>query len=255
MRTLSGFLAGLMLVVVAVMATSASMPAPIPLRKGGTATRMVAPAADRIYFYDFSGLKTNWLRAHTGLDITGTDLTVTGTGVVTTRTERLMARDFWGSTTEGVGAAALLETATSKANWQVLTFNDAVTAEHAETQIILPNNYTTGTMVVKLIWLPELSHATQAVRIGAQARSFANDETYDAAFGALVEATATVGVAGALTLHYTTLPAMTIAGTPAGSETLALRVQRDATHVGDDYAGKLFLVGAICTFTTTNLSE
>jgi hypothetical protein len=48
----------------------------IPLADGGTATSLTAPGADRIFFWDHSGLAANWLELGTGLSITATTMSL-----------------------------------------------------------------------------------------------------------------------------------------------------------------------------------
>jgi hypothetical protein len=64
-----------------------SIPGTLALTKGGTGSNLNAPATDRIFFYDKSANKTDWLDVGNGLIIDDTTLKTTGGGVnVTTKT-------------------------------------------------------------------------------------------------------------------------------------------------------------------------
>jgi hypothetical protein len=55
----------------------------LSLANGGTGASLTDPNADRIMFWDDSAGAVTWLTAGTGLSISGTTMTATGTGTVT----------------------------------------------------------------------------------------------------------------------------------------------------------------------------
>jgi hypothetical protein len=145
------------------------------------------------------------------------------------RTIVLPATAFSPTTTAGCASAATVETTTNKVNYKVLDF-DKATEEHAFTNFCMPNNWDGGTILVKFEWTS--TAATGDVMWGIEGRAFANDDAADQALGTAVTVTDTITAANDFDFSAETT-AVTLAGTPAGGQSVYLQVFRKAADAAD----------------------
>jgi hypothetical protein len=147
----------------------------------------------------------------------------TGTGVGATGEIFLTAAGGWPSTTNGCAANAKNEYVTNDIDIYSLDF-DQTTQEYAQWSVWMPADWNGGTITADFLWTAASGSGT--VIFGLQGRSYANDEAIDQAWGTAQEATDTLLAADDIHVSPTTA-AITLAGTPAASEFVQLRVYRD----------------------------
>lgn len=82
----------------------------LPIGVGGTGAALTDPGADRILFFDESVGAGQWLEVGTGLSITGTTLTATGSGGTVTAVSVASANGFAGSSSGGATPALTIST-------------------------------------------------------------------------------------------------------------------------------------------------
>ena len=161
-----------------------------------------------------------------------------------------MAAGGAGSTTAGAATNAKVESTTNKQNVFVLAFAEGATTLYAEATVVMPSDWDGGTLTATFFW--ELAGtSTNSVVWQCQGRSYGDAETIDQAWGtAQVIADAGSGTAGQV-LKSGATPAITLAGTPAASELVQLRVLRDPTHASDNLAATARLLGVMVGYTRT----
>ena len=125
---------------------------------------------------------------------------------------------------------------------------DATADEHAQATLAMPADWDGGTITAVPYWTTATGDggAAETVCWALQGRSYGNDEAVDQAWGTAQTSTDTwiadldvhVGPATA---------AITLAGTPAASELVQLRVFRDVS--GDDLAADAQFIGAMVFYT------
>lgn len=148
-------------------------------------------------------------------------------------------------TTAGA-AAGSVETGTNKHMIDSLDF-DAATQEHAQFALVLPQGWDAGTLAFAFVWTT--TGTTGNVIWGAQGVCRADGDALDVAFGTAVEVAD--ACLGADKSHRTaTTAAMTLAGTPAKGERVALQFYRKAADAGDTLAADAKLLEVIVFFTT-----
>lgn len=156
-----------------------------------------------------------------------------GTGATVAAVTNLIisASEFIPRGTNGCGVNTL-ETSTNKVNYDTLDF-DASTAEYAQCWKVLPSNWNGGTITAKFHWTA--ASGSGDVIWGLQARSFANDDAIDQAFGTAQTATDTLTAAADIDISPAT-SAITVGGTIAAGNPVCFQLYRDATAGGDTLA-------------------
>ncbi len=138
------------------------------------------------------------------------------------------------TTTSGCAAATKVEAGTNDVDYYVLDF-DASTIEYAFWNLVMPDNYDGGTITAEFYWTAAAGAAGNVVW-ALQGRSYANDEAIDQAWGTAQEVTDAWIANGDVHVSSAT-SAITLGGTPAGGEYVALRAYRNATSGSDTMTG------------------
>jgi len=125
-------------------------------------------------------------------------------------------------TTTGCGVSST-ETATNKVNYDGVDF-DSSASEYANFWEYMPADYNGGTITAEFTWTAASGSGT--VIFGLQARSYADGDAIDQAFGTAQTTTDTLITA--TNIHYTpATSAITIAGTPTAGALTCFQVYRD----------------------------
>jgi len=142
--------------------------------------------------------------------------------------------------TNGAGVNSS-ETTTNDINYDSLDF-DATTSEGAQFWVVMPNNWTPGTVTFKPYWTADSGSGTFISSVAA--RDFANDDALDTAVGTPQTSTDTLITAGDMHIGPAS-SAITIAGTPANGDAICFQVTRD---VSDTLNADARLIGIEVTF-------
>ena len=154
---------------------------------------------------------------------------------------------MWTSTTAGAAAAAKVEMTTNDQNLMLIDFDPAAN-EAAEIGFVMPSGWNGGTLTARFYWIAN-SATSNAVVWGCEARSYADGEAVDQAWGAQVTVTdANAGTPNQMRVSAVSSP-MTPAGTPASGEYVHFRIRRMATDGADTLAVDARLVGVMIGFT------
>jgi hypothetical protein len=131
-------------------------------------------------------------------------------------------------------AIGTVETTSDKVNLSVIDF-DAAAIEYASWQLLLPPDYDAGTVTYQAYYTHAASATTDNKCVwGLSGTAFAEGETLDLGFSAVVQSIGTPADNTAYLLHISAeSAAVTIAGTPAASEMAVFRLSRVATDVND----------------------
>jgi len=149
--------------------------------------------------------------------------------LVSTTTKRsvvLTAAGGWPLTTGGCAANAKSESSTNKRNYYTLDF-DKDTDESAEWMFVLPDNYDGGTITAIPYWTAASGSGTVCFAISG--RAYANDAAIDQALGTAQSSKDTLITAGDVHVGPET-SAITLAGSPAGGQLVAIRCMRDVSE-------------------------
>ena len=184
----------------------------------------------------------------TGPSITGSTGPTGVTGDSPSGQIFLSAAGMWPSTTNGCAANTQVELTTNDVDIYVLDF-DATSAEYAQATLAMPSDWNASTVTVTFYWTHAATTTNFGVVWGCQARSYANDEALDQAFGTAQEIADTGGTTNDLYISSAT-SAITITGATA-SELVQFRVYREATDGSDTMAIDARLLGAMITFGRT----
>jgi len=173
---------------------------------------------------------------------------------VTTRPKRsifLSAQSGIPTTTAPCASATQVESSTNDVNYYHLAF-DKTTVEYAEWNFAMPDNYDGGALTARFYWTVASSSLNVIWRIAG--RAFADSDAIDQAFGTAVAVTDTVLTA--LDIHISgESAAFTLAGTPAGGQFVAIRVNRFASDGGDDLDADALLLGVKLIYGTNYWSD
>jgi len=154
------------------------------------------------------------------------------------------AAAFWITTTSGATALAKTETGTNKLNYQSISFASGAT-NRAETTITMPRNYNNGTVKARVYWLTT-SSSTNSVTWFVSGVAFGDNAAIDAAQGTQQSIADANNAASTLNISGQT-SAITIAGTPADTKMIQLRVERQS---GDTLAAAALFMGVSIEYTT-----
>lgn len=167
------------------------------------------------------------------------------------RTIVIPAAAFTPTTTAGCADSATVETSTNKINYKVLDF-DKATEEHAFANFCMPTSWDGGTLLVKFEWTS--TAASGDVVWGAEGRAFANDDAADQAVGTAVTVTDTITAAADFDFTAET-SALTLAGTPAGGQSVYLQVFRKAADGADTLDADARLKSVILRYKVAQYSD
>jgi hypothetical protein len=140
-----------------------------------------------------------------------------------------------GKTAATNGAAiGAYESTSDKVNFNLIDF-DATAIEYASWQLLLPPDYDGGTVLYQVYYTHAASASTDNKCVwGLSGTAFADGETVDLGFSAVVQSTGTPADNTAYLLHVSAESGeVTIAGTPAASELAIFRLSRVATDIND----------------------
>jgi hypothetical protein len=187
-------------------------------------------------------------------------LDVSATGVLTffgaarpRKTLVLTGAGGWPSMTSGCATNVKIETPTNKQNLYVLDFDpDAI--EYAEWSVEMPDAWDGGTITATLEWTAN-DATTNAVVWGLQGRAYADGDAIDAAWGAAQEVTDANGGTAYQRRKTAATAAITLAGSPAGGQTVQLRAYRKATAGADTLAADARLISITVKYTITANSD
>lgn len=153
---------------------------------------------------------------------------------------------MWPTTTGGCAALAQTEMTTSLVNIQSLDF-DQTTEEKCQVTLSLPRNWNGGTITAKFYWTA--ASGAGDVVWGIRGGAYSNDDALTVALGTEIEVTDTLITAD--DLHISDVSAaITLAGTPADSDFIALQIARKAAAAGDTLTADAKLLGVVITITT-----
>lgn len=149
-----------------------------------------------------------------------------------TRYAYISAKALHPSITAGCASLSTQEMSTNKQVIEYLAF-DASTDENAEIEIVMPPTWDGGVIYCTPYWTHPATTTNFKVSWGFKGRAYANDDAMDQAFGTAVTSYDTGGTTYD---HYAgpETTAITLAGTPAGGQSIILRVYRDADDATND---------------------
>lgn len=166
----------------------------------------------------------------------------------TTGTQDLFvsAAAMWPRASNPCADLAKTEVSTSLFNIQSLDF-DQSTDEFAQMQVVLPRKWNNGTVTVVVYWTAASGSGDVIWSINGGA--YSNDDALSTALGTAQTTTDTFITAN--DVHVTSATsAITIAGTPADSDILAIQVSRDADNGSDTLNADAKLLGISIRITT-----
>jgi hypothetical protein len=151
------------------------------------------------------------------------------------------------ATTSGCANPNTNEMSTNKQTIKTADF-DASTEEYADFVVLMPSDWDGGTLTAKFAWMHAATTTNFGVVWGIKARSYADDEALDQAFGTAVTVSDTGGTTNDLYVTSAT-GAMTIGGTPAAGGLVVFRVYRKAADASDTMTIDAKLIGVQLTYT------
>lgn len=144
-------------------------------------------------------------------------------------------------------AAGIVEMATNKQPVLSLDF-DPTTQEYAVLWWTPPKRWDGGTIAFKVYWTA--ASGAGGVAFSLQGVAYSDDDAIDAAYGTAISVTDTLITAGDIHVSAASA-AMTIAGSPADADTIALRVSREVANGSDTLAVDAQLLGVVITYTAS----
>lgn len=154
------------------------------------------------------------------------------------------AAAMWPRVTGGCGPVAAFEMATSLFNVQALSF-DQTTQEFAQCQVVLPRKWNNGTITVVPYWTATSGAGT--VQWGISGGAYSNDDALTVALGTAQTSDDTLIAANDLHIGPAT-SAITLAGTPADADFLAIQISRNPAS--DTLTADALLLGISVRITT-----
>jgi hypothetical protein len=155
------------------------------------------------------------------------------------------AAAMWPRITGGCGVLTQYEMATSLFNVQGLPF-DQTTQEFAQFQVVFPRKWNVGTVTVVPYWTAQSGSGD--VQWGISGGAYSNDDALTVALGSAQTSDDTLLATNDLHIGPAT-SAITLAGTPASADFLALQVSRNPAS--DTLSGDAILLGISVRITTT----
>lgn len=158
----------------------------------------------------------------------------------------LTAAGGWPSTTSGCADNVRVEYGTNDVDLYHLDF-DPDTDEFAQWTLVMPSDYDGGTITAVFYWAAN-STSTNSVVWGCQGRAYADSDAIDQAWGAAQTVTDANNAQNDVNISAATA-SITLAGAPAASQLVQIRVYRDADNGSDDLAVDARLIAVRLTFT------
>jgi hypothetical protein len=147
----------------------------------------------------------------------------------------------------GCASHASVETTSGRPDMIVLDF-DKDSDEFAQFNVAFPKSWNAGTVTFQFYWSGIA--ATTGVAMSLQGVAFADNDSIDTAYGTAVVVQDDAQGAVEEMLVSPESGAITIAGSPGGSELTYFRIGRDVSDSNDDMAGDCRLHGIKLFFTT-----
>lgn len=152
---------------------------------------------------------------------------------------------MWPRVTNGCASLAQTEMSTSLFNVQSLDF-DQTTQEFAQMQFVMPRNWNNGTVTATVYWTAE--SGSGGVVWGISGGAYSNDDALTVALGTAQTVSDTFITAN--DLHITsTSSAITLAGTPADADFIAIQISRNPADGSDTLNADAKLLGIRLVFT------
>lgn len=153
------------------------------------------------------------------------------------------------ATTNGAAGGGSIETTSDKVNLSVMDF-DATAIEYASWQLVLPPDYDAGTITYTVYYTHAASASTDNKCVwGLSATAFAEAETLDLTYSAVVQAIGTPADNTAYLLHKSAESgAVTILGTPTANELCVMRLSRVATDGNDTLSVDARFIGMLVKY-------
>lgn len=170
------------------------------------------------------------------------------TAVVGVQDLFIPASAMWPRVTNGCSPLVQTEMTTSLFNVQSLDF-DQTTQEFAQFQIRLPRKWNGGTITAEVYWTATSGSGT--VQWGISGGAYSNDDALTVALGTAQTSDDTLIATNDLHISPTT-SAITLAGTPADADFLAIQISRNPAS--DTLTGDAKLLG-VCIFLTTDAAK
>jgi hypothetical protein len=158
----------------------------------------------------------------------------------------LTAAGSWPSITSGASSPIQGETTTNDVNFYYVSFADSVTS-YTNWAMAMPSDYNGGTITAVFYWISP-SASTNSVVWGLSARAFADGDALDQAFGTVQTATDANQALDDVNISAATA-AITIGGTPAASNYVQFRAERQGGAGGDTLAAVAELLQIRITYT------
>ena len=150
--------------------------------------------------------------------------------------------------TQGTNGATLLGTkdfGEDKPSYTVAEFSDS-TEQHCQFSIAMPRNFNNGTVTAQFFWTGTGGSGDVVWSLAGVAVS--DNDSIDASFGTEQTVTDTYHANDDLMVSSAT-SAITIAGTPADSDTIWFQISRNTSDGSDDYSDTAKLIGVVITYT------
>lgn len=170
-----------------------------------------------------------------------------GSGGIGTHDKYISAAELWPRNTAGCSLLTPTEMATSIFNVQTLDF-DPSTQEFAQGQIVLPKSWNNGTVTATVYWTATTT-GSGGVVWGVSLGAYSDDDALTVALGTAQTATDTFITINDLHKSAAT-SAITVAGTPADADFLAIQISRNPADGSDTFAQDAKLLGIVLTYTT-----
>ena len=155
-----------------------------------------------------------------------------------------------GALTNGASLGTI-ETAGNKHCFRTFDFDQA-TAESACFTLTMPKSWNEGNVSFRAIWT--FSSGTGAVVWALQAVAVSDDDALDVAYGT-EQVVLDAGLSAGDLHRGAESPAITIAGSPAASDTVLFRIKRNTADGGDTLTGDARLIGLEIFVTTDSGSD
>lgn len=179
-----------------------------------------------------------------------TSLQISKVAIVGRQSIWIPAGAFVANTTSGP-ATGSLETTTNKVMLPSLDF-DASAIESAQALIAMPKQWDLGTVSYKVFWRHPSTTTNFKVAWDLAGVALSDGDAGDAAFGTVQQVNDTGGTTNTIYVSPEPGTAVTIAGTPAAEDLVALRIRRVATDATNDtLAVDAALLGVMLYITTT----
>lgn len=157
------------------------------------------------------------------------------------------AAAFWSRITSGCALLAQTEMTTSLFNIQSLDF-DQTTQEFAQCQLVLARRYNLGTITAEVYWTA--ASGSGGVVWGLSGGAYRNDDALTVALGTAQTMTDTLTATNDLDITPTSA-AITLAGTAAAANFIALQISRNPADVSDTLNADAKFLGVLLHITVT----